>query len=64
MLNALPIVGDETAEFAADIMEGVKGRGPGRVGIVDVPPRGGGADVGRSIAGAEFIVLCISAVAS
>lgn len=56
--------GDETVEFAADIVEGMKGRGPGRVENVDVPPRGGGADVGRSIPGAEFIVLCISAVAS
>lgn len=57
-------VGDETVEFAADMVEGMKGRGPGCVGNVDVLPRGGGAEVGRSIPGAELIVLCISAVAS
>jgi hypothetical protein len=57
-------VGDETVEFAADMVEGMKGRGPGCVGNVDVLPRGGVADVGRSIPGDEFIVLCISAVAS
>lgn len=54
--------GEETAELAADIAEGMNGRGLGRDGT---PEGGGGADVGRlSSPILDVIVLCKSAVAS
>lgn len=56
------VVGDDTVELDAETAVGTKeSEGVERV---DVPPRGGGADVGRSNPGIELMVLCISAVAS
>lgn len=58
--------GDDTVEFAADLEEGTKGRGLGLSELlaVSTPPSGGGADIGLSILPVEFMLLCMSAVAS
>lgn len=50
------------AELAADVAEGMNGKGLGRE---DTPKMGGGADVGRLISPMlVVIVLCKSTVAS